>query len=127
MRIDEAIAHAREIADKSSDCWKHCVNDGNCSVCEKEHEQLADWLEELKRYKEIGTVEECMNSVLDIQKSYNKAIDDLRNELKNHYTEYNLDCILSDSNFYSYTAACDYLEDYIDKIAEKLKAGITND
>ena len=63
-------------------------------------------------------VDECLYNAI-----YSKAIDDFRNELKNHYTEYNLDCILSDSNFYSYTAACDYLEDYIDKIAEKLKEG----
>ena len=54
---------------------------------------------------------------------HNKAIDDLRNELKNHYTEYNIDFILSDSDFYSYTTACYYLEDYIDEIAEQLKKG----
>ena len=58
------------------------------------------------------------------QLGYNKAIDDLRNELKNHYTEYNIDCVLEDSNFYSYTTACNYLEDYIDRIAEQLKAGV---
>lgn len=40
------------------------------------HKQLAEWLEELKAYREIGTVEECRNSVLDIQTAYNKAIDD---------------------------------------------------
>ena len=42
------------------------------------HEQLAEWLEELKAYRAIGTVEECKNSVLDIQKAYNKAIDDAK-------------------------------------------------
>ena len=35
-------------------------------------------MEELKAYREIGTVEECKNSVLDIQKAYNKAIDDCK-------------------------------------------------
>ena len=44
----------------------------------EDNEQVAEWLEELKAYKAIGTVEECKNSVLDIQKAYNKAIDDAK-------------------------------------------------
>ena len=44
----------------------------------EENEQVAEWLEELKAYRAIGTVEECKNSVLDIQKAYNKAIDDAK-------------------------------------------------
>lgn len=43
--------------------------------------QLAEWLEELKSYREIGTVEECRNSVLDILKTYNKAIDEYKDKL----------------------------------------------
>ena len=34
----------------------------NCLECAKEHEQLAEWLRELKRYKECGCVKlECLN------------------------------------------------------------------
>ena len=33
----------------------------------------------------IGTVEEYRNSVLDIQKAYNKAIDDFVEELKDYF------------------------------------------
>ena len=44
----------------------------------EDNEQVAEWLEELKAYREIGTVEECKNSVLDIQKAYNKALDDAK-------------------------------------------------
>ena len=58
MTIDEAIAKYKNKAE--------------------EHEQIAEWLEELKAYRAIGTVEECKNSVLDIQKAYNKAIDDAK-------------------------------------------------
>ena len=83
MTIDEAIAHAREVADTCeyeaskydmSDSYESQVayQEGKCS---EEHEQLAMWLEELKAYREIGTVEEYKNSVLDIPKAYNKAID----------------------------------------------------
>ena len=51
----------------------------------KTFEQIAEWLEELKAYIEIGTVEECRNIVLDIQKAYNKAIDDFVEELKDYF------------------------------------------
>ena len=39
MTIDEAIAH--------------CKEKSNCSECGKEHEQLAVWLAELQRYKNL--------------------------------------------------------------------------
>ena len=85
MTLDEAIAHAREVANtqrgKSGICLQNgleCEHFSDCLKCAKEHEQLAEWLEELKTYREIGTVEECKNSVLDILKAYNKAIDDCK-------------------------------------------------
>ena len=53
-------------------------NDYNKSIgCNTSYEeQLVEWLEELKEYREIGTVEECRNSILDIVRAYNKALDD---------------------------------------------------
>lgn len=73
MTIDEAISHAREVAEcqkmsarliednayipKSVD--KEAITYGN-TICANEHEQLAEWLEELKQYRAIGTVEECL-------------------------------------------------------------------
>ena len=76
LSIDEAIAHAREVANtqrgKSGICLQNgleCEHFSDCLKCAEEHEQLAEWLEELKAYREIGTVEECKNSVLDIQKA----------------------------------------------------------
>lgn len=65
MTIDEAIAHAREVAEKNrnfdvipekvmaTSTFKY-----NCIKCAEEHEQLAEWLEELKQYRAIGTLEE---------------------------------------------------------------------
>ena len=83
LNIDEAITHAREVANtqkgKSGICLQNgleCEHFSDCLKCAEEHEQLAEWLEELKVYKAIGTVKECKNSVLDIPKAYNKAIDD---------------------------------------------------
>ena len=88
LSIDEAIAKERKLAeiyrndivpkeDYHNTPWIDMANEGNEKAAE-EHEQLAEWLEELKAYREIGTVEECKNSVLDIQKAYNKAIDDAK-------------------------------------------------
>ena len=53
MTIDEAIIHAREVASRKFDDRVHCIK------CAEEHEQLAEWLEELKQYQAIGTLEEC--------------------------------------------------------------------
>ena len=127
MTLDEAITHAREVAEEQR---KECAlawvldNPNNIKQCAKEHEQLAEWLEELKkrRNEDYGYLSDIHQNI-----GYRKAIDDLRNELKNHYTEYNIDCVLEDTDFYSYTTACNYLEDYIDEIAEQLKAGGKND
>lgn len=48
---------------------------------------IRDLIEEVKQYREIGTVEECMNSVLDIQTAYNKAIDDVVNAVKKKFPD----------------------------------------
>lgn len=53
MTIDEATSHAREVASRMFDDRVHCIK------CAEEHEQLAEWLEELKQYRAIGTPEEC--------------------------------------------------------------------
>lgn len=60
LTLDEAIKHAKEVADMNyNDAEKFDSNDSvenymkaNCMECAKEHEQLAEWLEELKSYKE---------------------------------------------------------------------------
>lgn len=61
MTIDEAIAHAREKA-KEQRYYANFEQNGmmyqSCIKCAEEHEQLAEWLEELKQYHAIGTPEE---------------------------------------------------------------------
>ena len=122
MTIDEAI--------------KQFEYDAECNRADldlsyaKDNEQVAEWLKLLKWYEQGMEDIPSESGVLpkDVYHAgYNKAVDDLRNELKNHYTEYNIDCVLADTSFYSYTTACNYLEDYIDEIAEQLKAGISNE
>ena len=95
MTIDEAIARERQVAEKHRNNivpkeryhnmpWIDKSNEVSMRSAE-EHEQLAEWLEELKAYREIGTVEgyksaiECCTEEYTRRKSneqYNKAIDD---------------------------------------------------
>lgn len=58
MTIDEAITHAKVVAQEKYNEGFLCHANPNdevldtCIDCAKEHEQLAEWLEELKRYKD---------------------------------------------------------------------------
>ena len=65
LSLDEAIAHAREVARKNRDEYefecsyfgKETVDNGeksDCVRCAEEHEQLVEWLEELKAIKNGG-------------------------------------------------------------------------
>lgn len=46
MTLDEAILHAEEVA----------KNNSTCEECRMQHKQLAEWLRELKKYKEGETI-----------------------------------------------------------------------
>lgn len=60
LTLEEAIKHAKEVADMNyNDAEKFDSNDSvenymkaNCMECAEQHEKLAEWLEELKSYKE---------------------------------------------------------------------------
>ena len=70
--------------------------DGDCSGCviqkimneyaksAQEHDQLAEWLEELKQYRTIGTPEECRAAVA-VKKEVQDIVDRLE-ELKEEKT-----------------------------------------
>ena len=97
------------------------------------NKQIAEWLEELKAYREIGTVEgyksaiECYTEEYTRRKSgeqYNKAIDDFAKALTTMYEKYDIDDVFESSDTYSYTSACYIFERYIYKITEQLKAGV---
>ena len=73
MTLNEAIAHARKVAEHNIRDSKYTKISNNkqmndkyvlgCIECAKEHEQLAEWLEELKEYRTIGTPDECRAAV----------------------------------------------------------------
>ena len=89
MTLDEAIAHAREVATEQKRRNGACViNDNECDKfsacikCAEEHEQLAEWLEELKAYRQqhIALCEKY--DVNTVEELYVKGIDDFVSRLE---------------------------------------------
>ena len=92
LSIDEAIAHAREVANtqrgKSGICLQNgleCEHFSDCLKCAEEHEQLADWLEELKALREEKSEFQIYakdiaeaNYEMGMEIGYKKAIDDAK-------------------------------------------------
>ena len=139
MTLDEAIVHARVVASEERRRSGICVqNDSECDKfstclkCAEEHEQLAEWLEELKYYKnDYGDiVSKIATFEADKLKIYNcgyilgyiKGINDLIAKCKNaKYAE-------SDESSLSgiHTGVNSGLSMAI-HFAEQLKADVTND
>lgn len=110
MTIDEAIAKYKEITNTDANCPIHCMR--SCDKCVQESRQIAEWLEELKDYRDKNKM---------VVRVYNKAIDDFVEKLKAECREHYVDC---DPYFGGVTDSILY-EDNIDEIAEQLKAGGT--
>lgn len=78
MTLDEAIAHAKEVAERNRRQWKNCPADRReiahqtCEQCAEQHEQLAMWLED---YKRLSTEKEQDIYERAYQDGYNKGYD----------------------------------------------------
>ena len=73
LSIDEAIAQAREVSGRKFDDRVHCIR------CSEFHQQLAEWLEELRALRNGLNIKcDSLNDALEKGKKvgYNKAIDD---------------------------------------------------
>ena len=98
MTLDEAIKHARDKAKEQRKDYDTCVvKEGYgckdcayyyskpCIECAEEHEQLAEWLEELKDRRETNfnyvQLMDCR-----YRDGYNKAIDDLTEKIVGYGT-----------------------------------------
>lgn len=114
MTIDEAIAHAREVASENMDLAQDLYFDdeydierNDCLKSVEYHEQLAEWLEELKIFKE------CNISKTNFSMGYEKGVYDFAERLKQEYEP----CKAEDN--YIYQRVCSR----IDEVAEQLKEG----
>lgn len=70
MTLDEAIAHAKELSESQS----------VCEDCREEHKQLAEWLEELKQYKEENQPEKTAEEMF-----YDLGYDCIKSDLSIRY------------------------------------------
>ena len=122
MTIDEAIAKYKEITNADANCPAYC--NISCDKCVQESEQLAEWLEELKMYRE-SSYGELYDMV------YNKAIDDFSNRLSEYLgvknvTKYGNKNAKQQRN--SYDTLMKYeIADAIEDVAEQLKEGVSNE
>ena len=121
MDIDEAIAHAREAAERKRRAINFESEDNidddikmNCLKCAEEHEQIAEWLELLKWYQQGMEDIPSESGVLpkDVYHAgYEKAIDDFVNACKE-------DILCQSFGLHA---------NGIERIAEQLKAGGENE
>lgn len=118
--IDEAIAHEREKAKEQRSRIGTLDEEYSkkCEECAEEHEQLAEWLEELKKYKEheFGVLKKdgqllYKQGILD---GYDKAIDDFVTNVK--------DALITDYSVFN-TDDIRIFIDIIDEIVKQLKEG----
>lgn len=125
--IDEAIVHAREVAEYNRKCNENsdCI-DIECERCAEEHEQLAEWLEELKAYRQYIDLTEIPEQYKlgfqdGIIEGNNKAIDDFAILMKETLNHDWATTKISEQIIYN------RLFDKCSKIAEQLKVGGKNE
>ena len=130
MTIDEAIAKYKEITNTDENCPAHC--NISCDKCVQESKQLAEWLEELKDYRNKNKIVvhvdvENMDSIKDkieelskyAESQYNKAIDDFVKALQEK-----IEKDLANPDLALECKKCGIWKNYdIKEIAEQLKAG----
>ena len=110
MTLDEVIVHEKELAKEIYIEAMLChanPDDGKLDDCierGKYHEQIAEWLEELKSYR-VSVFSGNMTQIM-LKEEYNKAIDDFVREFKRKTPMEN--CL-------------------IDELAKQLKAGEQNE
>ena len=115
LSIEEAIAHEKELAKEIYVEAMLChanPDDGKLDDCiehGKYHEQIAEWLEELKAYKSDDFTKNLQTLVY--KQGYNKAIDDFVNQFNVIVDE---KCGTDTNN---------YFRKIIKEIAEQLKTG----
>ena len=134
--LDEAIQHAREVAEihRNNDKLNKTLGKSSpyyntdCIKCAKEHEQLAELLEELKAYKKNSNTcpmcdTYCSYIAEEFENGYNKAIDDFVKALQEK-----IEKDLANPDLALECKKCGIWKNYdIAEIAEQLKAGGDNE
>ena len=133
MTLDEAIVHAREVAERNRRAMSFEPEDNidddikvNCLNCATQHEQLAEWLEELKflrQWKSDIMDEFCKYDV----SSFEELVTNARNKAINDFVKEICKMIVQSENNGNYRFYAVEIKQAIADLAEQLKAGVTND
>ena len=131
MTLDETIAHEKEL---SKEIYVEAMlchanpDDGKLDDCierGKYHEQLAEWLEELKSYREhifSGKMTQKM-----LKEEYNKAIDTFVTKIKKYMETTEQATYIDEINNGNDNYSAMTIYDYVDELANELKAGEQNE
>ena len=132
MTIDEAIAREKEMAKQQNTkydkcptrikyCCEMCFHNPKCNEVEEHHEQLVEWLEELKCYKNDNDFSDYTDRLHKIafNSGYNKAIDDFVKKLI-RYVDCGHLCSPTEARWSDLSVV-----EMVKKLAERLKAGGT--
>ena len=133
MTLDEAIVHSREVASEERRRSGICVqNDSECDKfstclkCAEEHNQLAEWLEELKFLKQWKS--DIMDSFCKYDvSSFEELVANARNKAIDDFVKEICKMIVQSENNGNYRFYAVEIKQAIADLAEQLKAGITND
>ena len=135
LSIDKARAQEREIAKEQKTkydncptrmryCCEMCFHEPKCNEVAEYHEQLAEWLEELKALRN-GLKIKCdnLNEALEKGKKigYNKAIDDFAEKLI-RYVDCGHLCSPTEVTWSDLSVV-----EMVKKLAEQLKEGVKNE
>ena len=135
MKLDETIAHAREVAEeqrKACDLAWVWDNPDNIKKCAEEHDQLAEWLEELKFLKQWKS--DIMDSFCKYDASSfeelvanirNKYINDFVTKIKKYMETTEQATYIDEINNGNDNYSAMTIYDYVDELADELKAGET--
>lgn len=74
MTLDEAIKHCEEVAEKYCEKVEEGLTaDDFCDSCASEHRQLAEWLRELKMFKDLEAQGYAMYKVSEVNTDENRV------------------------------------------------------
>ena len=132
MTLDEAILHAREVAERNRKQYKNCPSDRTdiryqtCEECAEEHEQLAQWLEDYKHIKQWKS--DIMDSFCKYDvSSFEELVTNARNKAIDDFVKEVCKMIVQSENNGNYRFYAVEIKQAIANLAEQLKAGVAND
>ena len=128
MTLDEAILHAREVAERNRKQYKNCPSDRTdirhqtCEECAEEHNQLAEWLEELKFLKQWKS--DIMDSFCNYDvNSFEELVTNTRNKAIDDFVKEICKMIVQSENNGNYRFYAVEIKQAIANLAEELKVG----